>query len=84
MQGRFYPVTLYVNEKFMEDYLKPFLQIALTDPKISIKKEKGQEKQVQSDSYSIRALIKMYVDFKKTKMLKETKNENSETKEKIT
>jgi len=71
MAKEFYLVSIYMNEEFIENYFKPFLQMVTKDLKICPKQKEGEGK--ESASQCIRALIKKYVDFKKKKLLEKSK-----------
>jgi len=80
VQKKYYPITLYMNAKFAEDYLNPFIKLIVLDEKIAkegikVRIKKGGETTIESISPAIRALIKHYVDFKKTKMKEEEEKE---------
>ncbi|MEK6827068.1 MAG: hypothetical protein AABX99_01120 [Nanoarchaeota archaeon] len=82
VQKKYYPITLYMNAKFVEDYLNPFIKIIVQDDKIpkdgiKFNIEKGKGAIIESISPAIRSLIKYYVDCRKAKMLKEPKNEKA-------
>ena len=69
-QMRYYPVTIYMNEEFVEEYFEPFLQLAKADINLGVNKiDEKKENIISSMSPYIRALIKKYVDFKKKKIL---------------
>jgi len=83
-QQSYHPVTLYMNDRFVEDYFKPFLVLILTTKKvpqegIKVRVEKGV-KVVTSESSAVRALIKYFVDYHKKREAIKTKTEEVVTK----
>ena len=84
-QAQYYPITLYMNAEFVENYLNPFLELAPKDKTLEIKKilkrhkKKGKPKQVESISPCIRALIKKYVDHQKSRILNKPEEPKEDT-----
>ena len=73
-QMRYYPVTIYMNEEFVEEYFEPFLQLAKADISLGVNKSNGEKENIISSmSPYMRALIKKYVDFKKKKIAEKSK-----------
>ena len=70
-QKKYYPVTLYMNEEFVENYFESFLILARADEKLEL--PKGDK----TIAVCLRGLIKKYVDHFKKKSAEEKKNEDS-------
>jgi len=72
-QKKYYPVTLYMNEEFVENYFESFLILARVDKRFELP-EKSEDRTM---AVCLRALIKSYVDYYKKKSAGEKKSADS-------
>ncbi|MFH1326668.1 MAG: hypothetical protein ABIH59_00895 [archaeon] len=73
-QKPFYPVTIYMSADFVKEYFEPFLQLSKDDSSLGVNKlNEEDENIITSMSPYVRAIIKKYVNFKKKKMLENSK-----------